>query len=145
MGILIFALGLAAAAAIIAELVQRGFRDGDRPGDVRVWVVAIQPAADRRGGWIEVSFDNPGPATALVGLSLARPAWRGRRAPVRGVLSPGTAPLWRVRSSARSAPGELASFFVWSAGDASRQVVRASVGTPAGCAPTCCPGRSPST
>jgi hypothetical protein len=131
MGILISTLSLTASATLIALLVQRGFRHGDRPSETRVSLVSIKRSPDGPGGWIEVGIDNPDQQTALIGLGLRPAGWPVRRALGHGRRSTVTRArrglanqfLGAVRS------GERTSFWVWSETDPARQIVRVLVGT----------------
>jgi hypothetical protein len=130
MQILISLLTLA-AATLIASLIRRGFRDGDRPGDARVSLVAIQRSPDGPGGWIEVEIENRGRPIALIGLGLRPAGWAARRAlglGRRSTLTHGRRGLAdQFLGAVRG--GERTSFWVWSETDPDDQIVRVLVGT----------------
>jgi hypothetical protein len=115
----------------LAVLVREGFRQGDRPGDARVWARALAASGPGAPGrWVEVTIDNPSASTALVALSVerARRAWLGA-----------TAQRHTARRRARLSLGERSvgavparasgEFCLWAEGDPRRLRLVVAVGT----------------
>jgi hypothetical protein len=132
MAVLISLLASAAAVGLLAELIRRGFRDGDRADDPIVEAHSLPAHPDAPGTWVEAVIENRSPAVALVGLTLRasrRPRWWPRSAVARrgGVRRP------RARISEQTvgaiSAGETARFWLWAAGGGSL-VVHAAIGTP---------------
>lgn len=130
--VLISLLASVAVAALLAELVRRGFRDGDLTSDPTVEVHSLAADPEGEGTWVEVSIDNRSPAVALVGLrlhGLRRPRWWPSPAVARrgGSHRPHVA-ISELTVGAIAA-GETGRFWLWADGRG-RPALEARIGTP---------------
>lgn len=121
-------LSTIAAAALIGELIRRGLRDGDRPGDVRVTLTSVVTPARANGAWAEIDIDNPGEQIALVGITTDRVLLGGASArtaaPPRSTRQLGPQQVGAVR------PGACERFRIWVQPANRRATVIVIVGTP---------------
>jgi hypothetical protein len=121
----------ALAVGLVAELIRRGFDNGDRVSDPTVKAQSRPLSPGARGAWVEVVIANPSPAIALVGLrlrGLRRPNWLPspahdrRRGPRR--------PQMRIsdQTVGAIAAGDTERFWLWADGNR-RLRLEAAVGT----------------
>jgi hypothetical protein len=126
-------VAIVVAVVLVAELVARGFRDGDLASDVLVRAHTSSPGGPQcRGGWVQVTIANPSPSTALAALTLRRSGRLSRLSPAIGRRTMDR----RIRLSLRDQllgavrPETAETFWLWADDDPRRVTVEVAVGTP---------------